>query len=339
MALIAHQTQGPNQTAFLRSNSWRQEIKLRSFVAFQLVDKTAVFIPLKQRFYLRPHPVSASKGRPFQVLSFKGHAKNDESDHNDSSSKCAKAPVQFSHTQEEREVVTESPDVQNHPISYVSEGREDTTAGSLAIQKLFKKWLLMLRTQTLSPADEVLGEKMAEMETSEGQKVTLRGESGQLLKSMAMHFLKLDAAISLPLLIFIPFYLTVRMVYGAEVTRELTPMWVLGPLIVAIYVKIIQGLCALYVSCFMLTVRLVKNFPSYYLLVYNYLAEGKLKAYVWSHFWKPVEDVVNMDYKQLFARKMKQLQEWTVEKYLDYVESIWPYYCRTIRFLKKANLI
>jgi len=129
------------------------------------------------------------------------------------------------------------------------------------------------------------------------------------------------------------------MVYGAEVTRELTPMWVLGPLIVALYVKIIQGLCCLYVFCFMSAVRLVKNLPSYYLLVSNYIAEGKLKAFIWTHFWKPVDNVKNLDYKQFFARKMKQLQEWAVEKYLDYVESIWPYYCRTIRFLKKANLI
>lgn len=149
----------------------------------------------------RPHSVSLSKGKPFQVLSFKGSAQNDESDHTDSSSKCAKTPVQFSRTQEEREVVTESPDVQNHPISYVSGGGDDTTAGSLAIRKLFRKWLLILQTQTWSPADEILGEKMAEKETSEGQKVTLKGESGQLLKSMAVHFLKLDAAISLPLLI------------------------------------------------------------------------------------------------------------------------------------------
>lgn len=129
------------------------------------------------------------------------------------------------------------------------------------------------------------------------------------------------------------FYLTVRVLYGAEVTRESTPMWVLGPLIVALYVKIIQALCSLYVSCFMLTARLVKNFPSYYLLVHNYIAEGKL------HFWKPLEGVENKDYKQLLAGMMKQLQVWAVEEYLDSVESIWPYYCRTIRFLKKANLI
>lgn len=137
----------------------------------------------------------------------------------------------------------------------------------------------------------------------------------------------------------IPFYLGVRIVYGAEVTRELTPMWVLGPVIIAAYVKIIQALCSLYVFCFMLSVTFIKNLPSYYVLVSSYIAEGKLKAYLWARFWKPVEDVKNMDYKQFFARKTKELQEWAVEKYLDYVESIWPLYCRTIRFLKKANLI
>ncbi|ONK81222.1 uncharacterized protein A4U43_C01F26680 [Asparagus officinalis] len=339
MALITHQTQGPYQTAYLRPKPWSQGLKLRSSVAFQLVDKTVAFIPLTHHIYLRPLHINLSKRKPFKVLSFKGNAQNDESDHSSGSSKFTKTPVQFSHTQEEREIITESPDVQSYPMSYASEDGEDTTAGSLAIQKLFRKWLLMLRTQTFSPAGEVLGEKVAESKTSEDQTVPLKGEAGQLLKSTLVHFLKLDAAISLPLLMFIPFYLTVRMVYGAEVTKELTPMWILGPLIVALYVKIIQGLCSLYAFCFMLAVRLVKNLPSYYHLVSSYISEGKLKAYLYLHFWKPVEDVKNMDYKLLFAKKMKQLQEWAVEKYLDYVESIWPYYCRTIRFLKKANLI
>jgi len=149
----------------------------------------------------RPHPINLSRGKCFQVLSFKGSAQNDESNHSDSSSKFTKTPVKFSHTQEEREVITESPDAQNHPISYASEDNNDATRGSLAIQKLFQKWLLMLRTQSLSPGDEILGEKMAESETAESQKVTLKGEAAQLLKSTVAHFLKLDAAISLPLLI------------------------------------------------------------------------------------------------------------------------------------------
>lgn len=336
MALIAHQTQGSYQ--FLRPKLWRREIKLSSFVAFQLVDRTASFIPLKHRFCSRSLPINLSKGKAFQVFSFKGSSQNDESDHSDSSSKCTKAPVQFSHTQEDIEVVTESSDVQNHSISYGSEDRENTT-GSIAIQKLFRKWLLMMRTQTLRPTDDVLSKKMRQSEPSEGHKVTVRREAGEVLKSAVLCFLKLDAAISLPLLIFIPFYLTVRMVYGAEVTKELSPMWILGPLIVAFYVKIIQALCSLYVFCFMLAVRLVRNLPSYFLLVCNYIVEGKLRTFLYTRFWKPVDDVKNMDYKQFVVVKMKQLQEWAYEKYLDYIESIWPYYCRTIRFLKKANLI
>ncbi|XP_020270107.1 uncharacterized protein LOC109845284 [Asparagus officinalis] len=339
MALIAHQTQGPYQPAFLRPKSWRQGTKLRSFLAFQFVDKTAAFIPLKHHLYLRSHPINLSKRKPFQVLSFKGSTQNDESDHSNGSSKFTKTPVQLCKTQEEKEVIKESLDERTQSISYASEDREDITAGSLSIQKLFSKWLLMLWTQTLSPSNAVSGEKMGESEASDSRKVPFRGEAGQVLKSMVLHFLKLDAAISLPMLIFIPFYLTVRTVYGAEVTKELTPMWVIGPLIVALYVKIIRVLCSLYIFCLISAIRLVKNLPSYYLLVYNYISDGKLKAYLYVRFWKPVDDFKNMDYKQLFARKMKQLQEWAVEKYLDYVESIWPYYCRTIRFLKKANLI
>ena len=148
----------------------------------------------------RSHPINLSRGGCFQVLSFKGSAQNYESNHSDNSSKLTKTPVKLSHTQEEREVITEPPDVQNHPISYASEDNNDATR-SLGIQKLFRKWLLMLRTETSSPADEVLGEKMAESETSQGQKVTSKGEAVQLLKSTVAHFLKLDAAISLPLLI------------------------------------------------------------------------------------------------------------------------------------------
>lgn len=338
MAMIAHQTQGPCQTVFLGSKSWRQEIKLRSLVDFELVSKTAAFVPLKHRFYSRSHPINLSKGKSFQVFSFKGTGQNDESDHSDSSCKCTTTTaVQFSHTKDDR--VIESPDIQNHSISYASEDGENTITRSIAIQRLFQKWLLMLRTETSSPTDEILSEKMTESETSEGNKVILRRRAGQMLKSAMVHFLNLDTAISLPLLFFIPFYLTVRMVYGVEITKELTPMWVLGPLIVAFYLKIIQGLCSLYAVCFMSAVRLAKNSPSFYLLVSTYIAEGRLKSFLQAQFSKPIEEIKNLDYKQFLWAKMKQVHEWTVERYLDYIESIWPYYCRMVRFLKKANLI
>lgn len=335
MALITHQIQGPYPTSSSSPKSWTRRINLISSVAFRLMDRTGTCVPLKRRFSLRGEPINLSKGKPLQVLAFKGNAQNEESNRSDGCSKLNKSPVQFSRTQEEREeMIADSHDTQNHPISHASADKE-SVAGSLAIQKLFRKWLLILRTQTSSQANVSLDESLAPSGASEGQMVTPKAETTQLVKSVVMYFLKLDAAISLPLLIFIPFYLSVRVVYGAEVTKELTPMWVLGPLIVALYVRIIQGLYSSYIFCFQYTVSLVKKVPS----IYNYIAEGELKAFLWPRFWKPIEDIRNLDYKDYLVQRLKQLQEWVVEKYLDFVESIWPYYCRTIRFLKKANLL
>lgn len=136
-----------------------------------------------------------------------------------------------------------------------------------------------------------------------------------------------------------PLYLAVNLLYGSEVSKELTPLWIIGPLIVALYVKMFRAICGLYVFSFMQTVKVVKNLPTYCLLVHEYIFRGKLKEVIRARLWKPLEDMKNTDYKELTRGKLKELQVWFMEKYLDYVESIWPYYCRTIRFLKRANLI
>lgn len=137
----------------------------------------------------------------------------------------------------------------------------------------------------------------------------------------------------------VPLYLAVTLVYGAEVSKELTPLWILGPLIVALYVKMLRGICALYVFSFKQTVNVVKNLPTYSLLAYDYIVRGKLKEDIRMRLLQPFIDIKNLDYKEAAKRKAKDIEVYLVEKYLDFVESIWPYYCRTIRFLKRANLI
>lgn len=144
---------------------------------------------------------------------------------------------------------------------------------------------------------------------------------------------------NLSLICSIPFYLAVNVLYGAEVSRELTPFWVLGPLIVALYISIIRKLWALYVFSFKQTIKVLRNTPSYCILAYSYIFCGKLKEDVQALILQPILSIKNRDYKELRRRKLKELEEWLMEKYLDFVESIWPYYCRTIRFLKRANLI
>lgn len=327
MALITHQTQGAYPTFSWRYKPWNEKAKLRSLSAFQLVGRTNKLLTLKHHFYSSP-PIWSPKWNPVKVLSFKGNPQVEESDDRDNS--IVRKTHLLSHAQEEKGTIVESPDVQNYSVSYAPQDKAGTIAGSHEVQNLFKKWLTMLPTRT---SDWFI--EQAPRETSGGPKSALRSFS----KAALLYFLRLDAAISIPLLVFIPWYLTVAIIYGAEVTKELTPLWVLGPLILALYIKIVQGLFSLYTFCFLQTIKLVKNLPAYCTLVYTYIAEGKLKALLWNIFLKPIADIKNLDYSLLVRQKLKQLKEWAFEKYLDYIESIWPYYCRTIRFLKKANLI
>lgn len=130
-----------------------------------------------------------------------------------------------------------------------------------------------------------------------------------------------------------------NVVFGAEVSKELKPMWIFGPLIIAFYVKMFRWLFTLYVFSFKVIVKVIKNLPTYYGVAYSYVACGKLTEDVQARVMQPVVNMKNVDYKKFLRKKLKELQERMVERYLDFMESIWPYYCRTIRFLKRANLI
>ncbi|CAL5361977.1 unnamed protein product [Camellia sinensis] len=336
MALVTHQVQGPYATFPSRHVSWNKGIELKRFVpALHVVVKTDRFVSLRCESCLRVGAtlLHGPKAKSLRISLFKGRAQNDESGSRVSGWKSAKNSVKLSYVQGSEETFTESQELQDAPLSYASEA-DETIAGSVAIQKLFKNWLTLLCTQ---PSNQVVDEPL---DGPDSGKISVmrngvqKKERGEILKAVWCYFWGLDAAVKIPLLIFIPLYLAVNVAYGAEVSKELTPLWVCGPLVVALYIKILHGLCALYVFSFKQTVKLVNNLPTYYAVAYNYIGHG-----IYNHLWKHVVVIKNLDYKELSKTKRKDLELWAAEKYLDFVESIWPYYCRTIRFLKRANLI
>jgi hypothetical protein len=136
-----------------------------------------------------------------------------------------------------------------------------------------------------------------------------------------------------------PFFLAVNAIYGPEVSKELTPLWIIGPFVVALYIMMVRVLCSLYVYSFKQTVKVIKSLPSYSILAHSYIFHGKLKEDIKAHILQPILNIKNADYKQLTRKMLKVFSEWIREKYIDFVESIWPYYCRIIRFLKSSNLI
>ncbi|XP_024170954.1 uncharacterized protein LOC112177023 isoform X2 [Rosa chinensis] len=346
MALVTHQMQGSFVTYPSRPLSWSKGMKLKRCVTtLHIVGRTDSCSIIKHNICFKwelpssllwASPMRGPKLKPLRVSAFKGNAQNDKSGGRKGGSKLPKNSVKLKENEDPK---AGSPQANDIPISYASEANE-SIASSLAIHNLFKKWLRMLRTHSSGEVvDGILGEEPPQKVISETEHETQNEERDGILRMVWCSFLSLNATIKIPLLIFIPSYLAVNILYGAEVSKELTPLWVLGPFIAALYIKMLQWLCALYVFSFKQTVKVIKNLPTYYLVAYRYIFHGKLKEDVYARFWQPVADIKNLDYKKLSRRKLKVLQELILEKYLDFVESIWPYYCRAIRFLKRANLI
>ncbi|KAI7756100.1 hypothetical protein M8C21_007390, partial [Ambrosia artemisiifolia] len=261
-----------------------------------------------------------------------GNVQNDESGGREKGSKSSKNPVNLSYVPKDRnETLAESSKVENNHATSAS-NTDETAAGSLAIQQLFRSWLTLLRAPSQSQIpDGTLEEGPSSNETVDTDHKIQNNGRNAILKAVWSGFLGLDPAIKMPPIIFIPMYLAVNMKYGPVVAKELAPLWIYGPLIVALYIKIVQGLCILYVYSFKQSVKVVKNLPVYY----NYVHSGKLQETIHARLWLPVVNFRNLGYKEIW----KRVKEWMVDKYLDYIESIWPHYCKLIRFLKRANFI
>ncbi|GFP90728.1 hypothetical protein PHJA_001216700 [Phtheirospermum japonicum] len=279
----------------------------------------------------------------FKISAFKGNSRHDDSGGKANGSKSIKNPVKVSYLQHKSEESSVESSKVQHVVPAPYTIADDTTTSSLAIQNLFKKWLMLLRTpsktQAVGEAEALVEPSPVESSETPPNTLQKQEERGEILKTVWCYFLGLDATVKVPLLIFAPLYLAINIACGPEVSKELMPLWILGPLIMALYVKMFRAICGLYVFTFKQTVKIIKNLPAYSLLVYEYLFRGKLKLAMRTYLWQPLADVKNMDYKEATKRKLKDFQGWLFERYLDFIESIWPYYNRIIRFLKRANLI
>ncbi|KAL3534829.1 hypothetical protein ACH5RR_003290 [Cinchona calisaya] len=291
----------------------------------------ARFTSLKCKSYLRVEApfVLVPKRKLLKLSAFKSNSQNEESGGRPLGSKSLKNSVGLSYVPQDSEsVLVDSKKPQSVPPAVA-----ESKTGSLAVQNLFKS-LLMLPNHVIV---ETL-EKLSSLETSENQNSIKQKERIDILKAVRCYFFSLDVTVKITLLVFIPLYLAVNLMYGAEVSKELTPLWLLGPLIAALYTKLCRGIGVLYVFSFRQTVTLMINLPTYYLVARYYIAHGKLNKVV-RHLFQTLLAAKNMDYKEACKRKMKGLEVFSAEKNLDFVESFWPYYCRTIRFLKRAHLI
>lgn len=95
---------------------------------------------------------------------------------------------------------TETPKANNVPLCYASGANEDI-APSPAIHKLFKKWLVLLRRQPVSQDVDGILDELPSAEMSETQQESNKKESSEIFRGVWFHFLGLNAAVKIPLLI------------------------------------------------------------------------------------------------------------------------------------------
>lgn len=132
-----------------------------------------------------------SKLKPLRISGFKGSTLNDDSGNRANRFKAPKTSVRLG----------ESGEAHNVPLSYASETNDSLETSSSGIHRLFNKWLTMLRTQPSSQEPEEIFEEPASgisPKTLQGTQIKGRSE---VLKVAWSHFLALDAAIKIPLLI------------------------------------------------------------------------------------------------------------------------------------------
>ncbi|CAH9071917.1 unnamed protein product [Cuscuta europaea] len=213
--------------------------------------------------------------------------------------------------------------------------------GAHGSEKPLKHWLSILRTTPSSDqAISEIVEGQSSTQAVEAQKlVQQKTKRRSILQAVWSYFIGLHATIKIGLLIFMPFYLAVTSAYGAEISKELMPLWIFGPFIISLYIKMIRAISALYVFCFAQTVKVVKNLPTCYSLAREYIFHGKLKEEIRVRLLQPVVSIKNTDYRKVVRSRLNDMKVILAEKYLDFTELIWPFYCRMIRLLKRANLI
>ncbi|GAA0150468.1 hypothetical protein LIER_09404 [Lithospermum erythrorhizon] len=337
MALVTHHLQGYKIHPW-RPSSWSTGSKLKRLDNTLAIKHKEKFVHLKCKSYLRLDAPTfhCARGKLLNITAFRGSGRHNGESGRDSGSKSLKASIKLSFSPKEgEESLVESQKANYVPIAQTS--TDQTSAHLLSIQNLFKSWLTFTVPAIHVPERPTEEESSAEI--SEVQTTHQRKNRSEIVKAVLRYIVGLDAIIVIPLVIFVPWYLIVNLVYGAEISKELTPLWILGPLILALYIKMLRGIFALYAFSFKQTVKVVKNIPTYCLVAYSYIARGQLKEDIRTRLLQPLLDIKRLDFKEVSRARLKDLQSFLVEKYMDLVESIWPYYCRTIRFLKTANLI
>uniref|UniRef100_A0A7N0T5A5 Uncharacterized protein n=1 Tax=Kalanchoe fedtschenkoi TaxID=63787 RepID=A0A7N0T5A5_KALFE len=299
-----------------------------SFLAFYRGTKLNKCLTLAHvRFHQSSELVSRQKQKPLIVSAYQGDGQN-----NEFGGGVSKSPKHSAEVSYMPKVFEDNSLAENGPFSCIPEAKE-INERSKVIHNLFSKWLTILHNPS-KPTETAEGASRSteQMELSESSgtefEIHKRGLD-RVREVVSCYFSRLDITFKITLLIFIPCYVAIRVIYGVEVLKELTPLWILGPLIVALDIKMFQAVSQLYVFSFKQAEIAIRSIPS----------PEKLTQATRAYFSQKFAEMKSLDFKKVANLKVKEiprLKEIISTLFFTYS---WPLYWRTVRFLARSNLI
>ncbi|GAB2225787.1 hypothetical protein Droror1_Dr00021553 [Drosera rotundifolia] len=325
MALLSSHVQvipqGSQLTFPPRHSSFKGGIKLKLNVVKPKCAPLRMYSPRFHAARFRTSRLSyGARVRSCQVTSFKGNEENKSEDES-SIAKFTKNRLQIYFSRHGDMTLADFPKLLGGAVSYAVVAANKTASRSQAVHRLFWKWIKQ-HTERPNESGEAIVEGPSQTELVQAQTGTHVEERSNVLMLALRYFHGLDATIKVPLLIFVPFFLAVTLMHGMEVSKELTQLWIIGPLIAALYTRIVQKIIALYIF----SIRL----PTICRNVFERLKEAVLLR---------VTKIKSFDPKEITIRKWEEFKETVEERYIDFTEWIWPVYLIIFKYLKKAKLI
>ncbi|KAL9260188.1 hypothetical protein AKJ16_DCAP05960, partial [Drosera capensis] len=303
--------QGSQLTFPPRHSSFKGGIKLKLNVVKTKCAPLRMYSPQFHAARFRSSRLSyGARVRSCQVTSFKGNEENKSEDES-TIAKFTKNRLQI--------YFSRHGDMTHRAVSYAVVAANKTASRSQAVHRLFWKWIKQ-HTECPNESREAIVEGPSQTELVQAQTRTHVEERSNVLMLALRYFRGLDATIKVPFLIFVPFFLAVAFMYGMEVSKELTRLWIIGPLIAAFYTRIVQKIIALYIF----SIRQ----PAICRNVSERLKEAVLLR---------VTKIKSFDPKEITIRKWEEFKETLEERYIDFTEWIWPVYLIIFKYLKKAK--
>ncbi|KAH9322969.1 hypothetical protein KI387_017608, partial [Taxus chinensis] len=235
---------------------------------------------------------------------------------------------------------TEDPESETPQISLSSDWRgvKETKQSSSRTLWGFPGWFSELHKQNLFlRSNEILPKPISRLKFFEGDQIVKELLADKVSHRIVKLWQNSEVWIKWPLAIFLPCFFAVTVLYGNEISSELTPLWIIGPLAMGTFIKLSLVASHLCVRLAINTVVIGMATPGKCMeAMHNCIRAVQLyKQNLVTKRDELISCVRSGEYKEIWWQKFKEYKERKTDEYYDILDFWWPKWRFVERFVKK----